>query len=881
MSHTPDEGLALPGDATGAEDAPSSDSADAVLGALAHDLMPPPRPATISPSTPARYELGAVLGQGGMGVVYRARDRLLNRDVAIKFLRRDDPALVERFLREARAQARVEHEHICRVYEVGDADGAPYICMQLVLGETLAKECSRMSLEEKVKVLATVALAVHAAHREGLIHRDLKPANILVARSENGAAHPYVMDFGLAQETQGPRLTATGQLLGTPHYMSPEQARGDNDAIDRRTDVYALGATLYELLTGEPPFRGASTAEVLAQVLSRDAPSARKRNPTIPADLETVTATCLAKLPGDRYDSARALAEDLQRYLDGEPISVRAPSLGYRLVKLVRRHPLAVAGAVLVVASLVAGTAVSLHEAGVAREGFEHIRKLAKSILFELHDEIQHLQGATRAREVLVRRALEYLELLAARVGDNPEVKLELAQAYLKIGDVQGAPVVPNLGRPADAVQSYERGLRLVRDAVAQDRGEATEVFAALQYRRALLRMMAGEYPVAIRHFESGLRAVEGSHDLPEPKRLELRFQGERQISQAYRIIGDVELALPHVERAVALGQAWMERQPTPGVRYWLGVAYGTRSFVLWQRGRVADAIADRREANGIYDGLMRAHPESLRYRRASAATWWMLGRYHFSVAHPSLADAAEARRWLARAIEFVDADSRKDPMDTRARCEAAIYREHLAQTFGPAEDAAAIGLLREAIAAWRRLPRTKLEEDATRCELGHLYGQAAMRLLRLGRAEEAKTQLLEASRWRKGLPVEGLDSGCWWESMETLRAEALAEEAQSPRAAEATLQRGLSIAKRLTERFPTNAIAHGVLADMLAALGAFHERQAARAGASRPPEACAWYAKEVAHWLAWQQRWGVGPFDARRLAAARAAGQRCRGAAR
>src|SRR5262249_24452804 len=156
----------------------------------------------------------------------------------LKFLRRDDPDLLERFMREARAQARVEHEHICRVYEVGDEGGAPYICMQLIEGETLAQARARMSLEEKVKVLATVALAAHAAHREGLIHRDLKPANILIARSEDGAAHPYVMDFGLAQEAREPRLTATGQLLGTPDYMSPEQARGDSQSIDRRTDVH-------------------------------------------------------------------------------------------------------------------------------------------------------------------------------------------------------------------------------------------------------------------------------------------------------------------------------------------------------------------------------------------------------------------------------------------------------------------------------------------------------------------------------------------------------------------------------------------------------------------------------------------------------------------
>ena len=270
-----------------------------------------------------QFEVGELLGEGGMGQVFRAVDTVLKRTVALKVLRRQDPHLLGRFLQEAQTQARVDHPNVCKVYEVGEVAGHPYIAMQYVHGQTLDQAAVGLSLEQRVVLMRQVAEAVHAAHQLGLIHRDIKPSNILVEQVEGQGFVPFVTDFGLARETSAPQLTQTGTITGTPQYMSPEQARGSAALLDRRTDVYSLGATLYELLTGRPPFTGGSAVEVLLQVVESDPPRVRQVAPEVPEDLETIVLKCMDKEVGRRYESARALAEDLQRFLSGDPILAR------------------------------------------------------------------------------------------------------------------------------------------------------------------------------------------------------------------------------------------------------------------------------------------------------------------------------------------------------------------------------------------------------------------------------------------------------------------------------------------------------------------------------------------------------------------------------
>jgi tetratricopeptide (TPR) repeat protein len=289
------------------------------------------------------YEVREMLGRGGMGVVYKAWHLRLNRPVALKMLLAGEyaqPEELERFLREAETVASLRHPNIVQVHEVGDVGGRPYFTMEFIEGGSLAQKLAatpQPAIQTAVLV-ATVAEAMQVAHESGIIHRDLKPANILLTSEGN----PKVTDFGLAQRLEGSAaLTLTGAPLGTPSYMAPEQARSQRDAIGPATDVYALGAILYEMLTGRPPFRAESPAATVEQVLNREPVPASRLNATVPRDLETICLKCLEKDPARRYPSARAVAEDLNRFQRNEPIMARPVGSLERVLRWTRRKPTA------------------------------------------------------------------------------------------------------------------------------------------------------------------------------------------------------------------------------------------------------------------------------------------------------------------------------------------------------------------------------------------------------------------------------------------------------------------------------------------------------------------------------------------------------------
>jgi serine/threonine-protein kinase len=381
------------------------------------------------PPAPPGYEVLGVLGRGGMGAVYKGRQVAVNRFVALKVVLAGAHATPEaqlRFLHEAEAAARVHHPNVVQVYEVGTWGGQPFLALEYMAGGTLARKLAGtpVSPREAAGLVETLARAVHAAHASGVIHRDLKPANVLLA--EDGT--PKVADFGLAKLTEsGPGLTATGAVFGTPSYAAPEQARGDTRHIGPPADVYALGAILYECLTGRPPFKAASSSETFLQVLTEDPAAVRSVNAAVPADLETVCLKCLEKDAGRRYASAAGLADDLAAFRAGRPVTARPVGRLTQAWRWQRRNrPLAAAlavAAVVLVAGAATSTAFALAAARSARRADD---------------------DAARAREAAAAAMAAVAERDAAvrRQQDIVRAFMKAIEGYVKLDDGQKREVV-------------------------------------------------------------------------------------------------------------------------------------------------------------------------------------------------------------------------------------------------------------------------------------------------------------------------------------------------------------------------------------------------------------------------------------------------------
>jgi serine/threonine-protein kinase len=481
----------------GADDLPPPPrAAEAAVRRLGERFTAPPAargPATLPPV--AGYELLDELGRGGMGVVYQARHLALNRVVALKMVRTGGDAGPEeaaRFRAEAEAAARLQHPHVVQIFEVGEHEGRPYLALEYAAGGSLARKLggTPLSPAEAAALVEPLARAVDAAHGRGIVHRDLKPGNVLLTADGT----PKVADFGLARcaGAEGAH-TQTGAVLGTPSYMAPEQAAGKSREVGPAADVYALGAILYECLTGRPPFKGATPLETLEQVRSREPVPPSHLQPRVPRDLETVCLKCLEKEPHRRYASAAALADDLARFREARPVSARPVGRLGRAWKWCRRRPAAAAlAAVVFLGALGAlgggawhyrrmGEAVRRAEAGEAAAlaqqvradaGYRQARDTLQRMLARLESgRLAGAPGAQELRREWLEDALAFYQDVLRHAGDgSPAVRLDVALAFLEAGVLQ-----VRLGRPHEADGNLRRSLDLLAALREERSGEADE----------------------------------------------------------------------------------------------------------------------------------------------------------------------------------------------------------------------------------------------------------------------------------------------------------------------------------------------------------------------------------------------------------------------
>lgn len=433
-----------------------------------------------------RYNVRRVIGVGGMGTVYEAEQDEPHRTVALKVLsiHRLTPETIRRFRHESTILAHMHHPGIAHVYESGVADfgegGRPYFAMEYIDGTPLTHWCKKKNYDtkSKLRLFAKVCDAVQYAHEHGVVHRDLKPDNILV--DEHG--QPKILDFGVARVTNNDIRATTiatneGQIVGTVPYMSPEQIRGESGSIDERTDVYALGVILYQLIANRLPLdvTGCAIPEAARVIVDVEPSRLGSINHEWRGDLDVITAKALEKEKEQRYTSAAALAEDVVRYLDEMPISARRPGAVYQIRKFARRNKVLVGGVMATILTLAVGTGVATWQAMRATRSqlqsearFDEVRGLARTVIFDLEESIRNLPGALPAQKLLVETALEYLERLRVDAADDPELLLEIAEGYVKVAQVQGYPQQSNLGEFDAALESYATARGILEQLYAE-----------------------------------------------------------------------------------------------------------------------------------------------------------------------------------------------------------------------------------------------------------------------------------------------------------------------------------------------------------------------------------------------------------------------------
>jgi tetratricopeptide (TPR) repeat protein len=637
--------------------------------------------------TIAQYRIRRVIMRGGMGTVYEAIQDKPHRKVALKLMRAGivSKAALRRFEFESQIASRLRHPAIAQVYDAGTHDEGggpvPYFVMEYVVGARAITEYAKardLDVRARLELFVRVCRAVEHAHQKGIIHRDLKPDNILI----DSAGDPKIIDFGVARSTDSDVFLSTdmsiaGQLIGTLQYMSPEQCGGDPEELDTRADVYALGMVLYELMCGSLPYHVSKVAvdEAMRVIRQQSPPRLSSFSRVLRGDLETIAQKALEKEKARRYRSASDLGDELQRFLDGEPITARPASVVYQLRMMAKRHRAVFGSAAAVVAGIVialGGTIWGLNAAIEAREladdRFTQVRDLANVILWDVYDEIQRVEGSTAAREMIAAEMLEYLKGLEAGAGDDPDLLREVSDGYRRLGDVTGGMQESNLGRRQEALAHYRVAHGLRQRLADADPGnvEAQLDLATIRHKIGVILYELDRFDDALTEFleaetiAESLSASGGNDDA-----LSFLATAHQSVGDVYRKKGDAKSANDRYAQVLDIKRSRARSRPDDRkAQRDLAVLLTRLGYEATSQGNPDEGLAYYEEGRAIRKKLFEADRENATYRR----DYLVMLPMFIGEAHRKAGDTDTALAVWREALGHAQQRCEVDPENARAK---------------------------------------------------------------------------------------------------------------------------------------------------------------------------------------------------------------------
>jgi tetratricopeptide (TPR) repeat protein len=660
-----------------------------------------------------RYRIIREIARGGMGAVFLAEraDDEYQKQVALKLIKRgtDTDSVVRHFRNERQILAGFDHPNIARLLDGGTTEsGLPYFVMEYVEGLPIDEYCNAHALHvvQRLKLFREVCAAVSYAHRRLVIHRDIKRSNVLITTE----GVPKLLDFGIAkllQEGDEPLATMTGMRLMTPASASPEQIRGQ--PVTTASDVYSLGVVLYELLCGRSPFKFLSQSPIeMARVITESEPKkpstalARegdgskfeiRNSKMLKGDLDNIVLMALRKEPERRYQSVEQFSEDIRRHLEERPVQARKDTISYRSAKFARRNKAGLAAAALVFLILVAGIVatsrqaqIAIREKARAERRFNDVRKLANNVLFDYHDAIKALPGATKVRERLVKDALSYLDSLAGEAHGDPALQRELAAAYERVGDVRGGESNGSLGDVAGAVESYRKALRIREALVALNPGDsqARRDLASSHQKIGYRLLDTAEASEGLEHLRKALMLyLDLTREQPANDDLQFELAGTRnELGWAISDRADLAGALEQYRSAIAICEKLAANNPRDQrYRRRLSISHEGIANALLLQNDAAGAIEANSKALALGEALIADDPINADYRRALVRNYQYAGDYRRKN------DKRGALEYFRRAAALDEELLAADPANALTRIDLGYTHKRIADFLANLQD--------------------------------------------------------------------------------------------------------------------------------------------------------------------------------------------------